>query len=179
MSRINPITPDRAPADVKNIYESLEKKMGRVINIFQYMGNSAVALQAFLQLREAADKTSFSPQIKEQIALFISEENHCHYCLSAHTAHAHAIGLKDPQIIAARKGEAQDPKTTAILRFVRQVIDSRANIQSQEVENLKAVGVTDKEIVELILLISLNLFANYFNIIIDTKNDFPEVVKIS
>ncbi|WP_068470388.1 carboxymuconolactone decarboxylase family protein [Candidatus Protochlamydia phocaeensis] len=173
MARIKPVQPEEAKNEVKDIYKQIEKKMGRIPNIFLSMGNSATALKAYLSLSEAASHTSLEPKVREQLALTISQTNNCQYCLSAHTMLAKGQGLKDPDIIQARHGESQDPKTQAILKFAKTVVENRAQISNQDIAGLKAAGVNDPEIVDIILLITLNTFTNYFNHIADPKIDFP------
>jgi uncharacterized peroxidase-related enzyme len=170
MSRVDPISPENATGEVKEIFNS----MGNVINIFRCMANSPATLKGFLELNKAASKTSLSPEVRELIALALAESNHCQYCLSAHTTAASMkLHLPDNDILNARKGVAKDPKTTAILEFVKKIADKRGNVTDSDVTSLKKIGVTDQELVEIILVTMVNMFTNYFNLIVDTKIDFP------
>lgn len=179
MARTKPVTPDQAKDGVKQIYGTLQQKMGgKVINIFQYMGISPAALRGFMGLSAAENETSLSPKLREEIALAVAQANHCNYCLSAHTVIAGGLGLPSQQILQARKGESSDPKTQTILKFVKAVVEKRGQLNDQDVAALKAAGVNDKELVELILVILVNLFTNYFNNIVDTPMDFPQAPKL-
>lgn len=170
MSRVQPIVPEQATGEVKEIYSGL----GNVINIFRCMANSPATLKGFLELNKAAAKTTLSPEIRELIALALAESNQCQYCLSAHTAAATSkLHLSDNDIINARKGIAKDTKATAILEFVKKVAEKRGQVTDAEVASLKKQGVTDQELVEIILVIMVNMFTNYFNLIVDTTVDFP------
>ncbi len=179
MSRVKPMTIEEAKGDVKDLYQSLEKKMGRVLNIFLNMGNSAAVLKGYLSLHEAANQTSIPPKIREQIALLVGQANHCQYCLSAHTTVAKSLGINDQDILQARLGESQDSKSQAILKFAKTAVENRGHLSNQDIASLKATGINDQELVEIILLISLNLFTNYFNLITDPKIDFPLAPEIS
>jgi len=44
--------------------------------------------------------------IREQLALLIAQQNHCDYCLSAHTAIGKMVGLKENQIVESVKEKA-------------------------------------------------------------------------
>lgn len=179
MSRVTQVSPENAKNDVKSIYDNIKKNMGgKVPNIFQHMGNSPAVLKGFFGLSDAVGQTSLSPQIRSQIALAVAQANNCQYCLSAHTMIAGKEGLQSQQIIQARKGDATDSKTQAILRFAKLVVEKRGKVTDQDVTALKAAGVNDTEIVEIILVVSLNMFTNYFNHIVDTAVDFPEAPKI-
>ncbi|WP_044882399.1 carboxymuconolactone decarboxylase family protein [Neochlamydia sp. EPS4] len=174
MLRVTPVLPEKAGPELKPLYEALEKKMGRVINIFQNMGNSPLTLKAFLALSEAAAHTHLSAKVREEIALTIGQANQCEYCVSAHTLSAKAHGIPEQEILLARKGEAQEPKTKAILKFVKIVVEKRGKVSEEDVAALKNEGVSDQELIEIVLNIAVNMFTNYFNNIIGTQVDFPE-----
>jgi len=173
MSRVKAVTLEEAKEDVKGLYSQIEKKMGRIPNIFLNMGNSPVVLKSYLALSDLAGQTNLDPKVREKIALIVGQTNQCQYCLAAHTAISKGIGLKDQEIIQARHGESQDPKTQAILNFAKTVIENRGHVSNQDIASLKAAGVSDKEMIEIILLTVLNIFTNYFNHITDPKIDFP------
>jgi len=179
MSRVQSITPEKAKPAVQAIYTAIEKKLGKLPNIFLNMGNSPAVLKGFLGLSAAVDETSLDPKLREEIALIVSQTNQCNYCLSAHTAIAKGVGVTDQEALQARKGQSQNPKTQAILSFAKTVVDKRGNVTDQDVATLKAAGVTDAELVEIILVISLSMFTNYFNHITNPKIDFPVASKLN
>lgn len=175
MSRIQPADPQTATGDLKTIFDGMQKNLGTVPNIFKYMGNSPIALQAFLSLSQAMNHSKIPLKLREEIALAVGQANSCHYCLSAHTAIGAKAGLSQEQILLARRGESKDEKESAILHFAKTVVEKRGAVSDHDVEVLKKAGVTDSEVVEIILLVNLNLFTNYFNHIVDTPIDFPKV----
>jgi uncharacterized peroxidase-related enzyme len=179
MARVTPVSPDKANKEVKDIYSSIEKSMGKVPNIFLNMGNSKAVLEGYLGLSKALNQTSLSPKLREQIALIVSETNQCEYCLSAHTAVAKIAGLPDQEILLARKGEAKDPKTQAILTFAKTIIDKRGHVTDQDLSKLKSAGINDTELVEIFLTTISTMFTNYFNHITDPTVDFPKVPQLT
>ena len=178
MNRVIPLVKEKAPSNIKPVFDQMEKNMGMVPNIFLSMANSPEALQGFLKLSEQIEKTSLSKSLREQLALVIAESNHCNYCLSAHSVIAKTAGLIDEEILNARKGHAKNAKDQAILSFARSVIDKKGNVSDNEVQALKSQGVTDKELCEIVLVIALNIYTNYFNKIINTTVDFPMAPKL-
>lgn len=178
MARISPADQEKAKTEVKELYKTLERKIGRVPNIFLNLGNSPAALKGFLSLNDAAEQTSLSPKLREQIALSVSQTNRCLYCLSAHTTIAKGTGLSEQEIQQARQGEAQDPRTQAILNFVKLFIENRGNLSNQDVSTLKVAGVSDTELVEIVLVAFVSMFTNYFNLITDPQIDFPKAPEL-
>jgi len=172
-NRISPILEQKAPAPIKQTYDSIQKKMGRVVNMFRNLANSPEALNAYLQWSECCDRCSLPKQLREEIALVVAQANNCNYCLSAHSQIAKATGLQDQEILSARKGQSQDKKWQAILKFCKAIVDKRGSVSDQEVQELKNQGVSDKELCEIVMVTNLNMFTNYFNKITNTENDFP------
>jgi uncharacterized peroxidase-related enzyme len=178
VARTKPISPKNAEGELKTIYSGIERKMGNVPNIFQYMANSLPLLKGYLSLNELANGTSLSPKLREQIQLSVSQNNNCLYCLSAHTAIAKNLGLKENEILQSRKGESADPKTKAILQFCKKLVDKKGFVDDQDVTKLKSVGVNDQELGDILLVCIIGIYTNYFNHLNDTPNDFPEAVRL-
>jgi len=178
MGNIAQVTAEKAPADLKQIYEQVKKKMGKIPNMFMHMGNSTPVLLAYFLESDLATKTSIPAPLREAIDLVVSQSNECNYCLSAHSAIAKMQGFDDQKISQSRKGEAKDPKEKAILQFAKKIVEKKGKLSSQELEDLKKAGVNDREIVEIIFLVHVTMFTNYFNHIIDPDVDFPEAPKL-
>jgi AhpD family alkylhydroperoxidase len=118
MPRLNVVTPDKAEGEVKEIYDDLQKKMGKVINIFQGLGNSAAALKAYLDMAATLKTGQLETADREAVYLAVSENNGCNYCAAAHTAIAKGAGIGEDQILAFRKFDAPDEKRRALLQFL-------------------------------------------------------------
>jgi len=179
MSRISSVAQEGAAAPVKELYAQIQKKMGKVPNIFLHMANSPQVLTAFMKLNELTEQLSLSRNLQALIALDVSEANHCNYCLSAHSAIAKHMGIQEQDVLRARKAENPDAKTAAILRFARSIVEKRGQVSDSEVAQLKAQGVSDREVAEIVLLVVLSTFTNYFNNVVKTEIDFPPAPKLA
>lgn len=179
MNRIGLASVEQAKPDLKKLFDNIQEHIGSVPNFFRTMGNSAPVLKACRAMQEAAGEISLDPKLQEQIALAVSETNQCNYCLAAHSQVGLMVGLKEQDILQARKGEAQDPKTKAILKFSRLVAENRGKVSNKDIEELKAAKVSEKELVEIIFIINLCVFINNFNLIADPQLDFPSVPKLN
>jgi uncharacterized peroxidase-related enzyme len=170
---------DDAAGPAGEMLTNLKQKLGGVPNILRAMANSPSVLQGYLDLSKAASSTTLDGALREKIALAVSEVNNCHYCLSAHTTFAKKLNVNEPDILSARRGESSDPKTEAILVFCQIVAQKKGWVDADELASLRAAGVTEEELVEIILVIALNIFTNYFNHIVDTDIDFPKAPDLS
>jgi alkylhydroperoxidase family enzyme len=80
MAVIDPITKEKAPADLKTVYDDLSKTFGRVPNIFGVMAHRPAALKAFLPLYGAImSEGTLEPRYKELAYLKTSVLNGCEY----------------------------------------------------------------------------------------------------
>jgi uncharacterized peroxidase-related enzyme len=175
MTRLTPVDPASATGPTKEVLDQIQKKMGRVPNVFALMANSPAAVKGYLAMNEALAGGSLDALMRERIAITAAEVHACEYCLSAHSQMAKAAGLSDDELFKARQSQSSDAKADVGLTFVRNILLRRAEIQDADIKDLHEAGYTDGEIAELIANTALNLFTNYFNIIAQTENDFPKV----
>jgi uncharacterized peroxidase-related enzyme len=174
MSRISAV--DRAADEsVRRNFEAVQRGLGMVPNMVRTIAQSPRALEAYLGFSGALHRGVLSAAQQEQIALAVAEANACDYCLSAHTALGRGTGLSDPQLEASRQGRAADARTDAALRFAVAVLEKRGGVSDRELADVRAAGVTDGEIVEIVAHVALNTFTNYLNRVADTDIDFPKV----
>ncbi len=176
MSRVE----TRDPKTIKNpetrsLLEGIEKSLGKVPNIFRNMSNSPAVLKAYTALSDASSQTTFPDDFREELALAIAQTNQCQYCLSAHTAIAKGQKISENDILLARQGTSKDPKRNLLLHFAKEIVQKRGHVDNSSVDALKKGGITDQEITEIVLIVVLNIFTNYFNLVTDTEVDFPKV----
>lgn len=175
MKKIDPISSEKANPEIKTIYNSLQKKFGKIPHIFLNLAHSPLVLETYLMLNEKLEKSIIPSFLREKIALLVAQINHCNYCLSAHTAFSQKLGLEKIQIKEAREGYSTIKKEQIILQFVKQVIERQGKVSEELFSSLKEQGVSDQEIVEINLIITVNLFTNYFNQMTEPVIDFPFV----
>jgi uncharacterized peroxidase-related enzyme len=178
MSRINLIDPEAATGRAKELLDAVKSKMGLVPNMTRAMANAPAVLDGYLQLRGALSKGTLPAKVREQIALAVSEANGCDYCLAAHSAMAGMVGLTAEQIRDSRLGTAVDPKTDALIRFARRVVDTRGRVSDGDLNDVRQAGNDDGAIAEVVANVAAMTLTNYFNIVAETDIDFPEAPKL-
>ncbi|MBQ4329051.1 MAG: carboxymuconolactone decarboxylase family protein [Lentisphaeria bacterium] len=87
-------------AKAQAIQENLEKKFGKLPEVFQAMGRNGDFLEAMLNLSNACGK-GLDAKTKELIIIAVSAVNGCTYCLDAHRSAALLAGVTDDEITAA------------------------------------------------------------------------------
>jgi len=172
MQTIQPIQLENASDSTKRLLLAASGLTGLPSNMIRTVAHSQRALEGYLQFSRALAGGRLDPRERVQLALTVAQANLCEYSLAYHTALARKLGLIDDHILASRQGHADDPKVDAALRFARELVAENGDCSPEE---LFKAGFTEREIVEIIALVALNVFENYFNMVAKTDIDLPKV----
>ncbi len=175
MPRIPVHTVDSAPEESRVALKSLQEQFGKVLNIHGGMAHSPVVLQSYLALQQViGDYGSFDARTRESIALVVGNTDDCGYCQSAHTMSAKDAGLTEEQTVAVRQGQVDfDDKLAALLALARETAGNTGSVKDSTWQAALDAGWTDAELTELSAHVTLNLFTNYFNHLVETELDIP------
>jgi uncharacterized peroxidase-related enzyme len=175
VNRIAQLDLTLATGKTKHLLDEVQVKFGVVPNVVRVLANAPAALEAYLNFDGALAGGIFDSKIREQIALAVAESNLCSYCLSAHTFIGGRVGLTEKEIADAGRAVAATAKTEAILKLARDIVVQRGEVSDADLEQARASGLTDGEIVETVANVALNIFTNYVNHVARTVVDFAEV----
>lgn len=175
MPRIQPLEPEAAKPKAAELLTAIQRQFGVVPNLFKTLAHAPSVLGGYLNFIKSLGAGKLSAALREQIALAVAGANRCGYCASAHTAIAKQAGLDTRELGRNLNGKSEDPHTQAVLTFVNRVVTSRGNVTDADLAQVRAAGVSDGEIVEIIANIAINIFTNYFNLVTGTEVDFPVV----
>jgi uncharacterized peroxidase-related enzyme len=177
MSRITTSAPESVSGATAEIYAQIRKAAGGVPNTFAAIGAyRPAALKAILQADGVLAGSTLSKQDQETIKLLVSEIAGCDYCVAAHSLLGKMAGLAPEVLKQIRAGQPTgDARRDALVRFVRNLVQTRGTISEQEFSAIKAAGYTDQHLVDISLAIAVTTFTNIFNRINDTDLDFPAV----
>ncbi|GAA4943908.1 carboxymuconolactone decarboxylase family protein [Algibacter agarivorans] len=179
MKRLQALNPETTTGKSKELFNGVQSKLGMVPNMMRTMGNSSAVLEGYLNLSGALAKASIGAKMGELIALTVSQENNCDYCLSAHTfIGENLVKIDSTSLQSARIAQNSDKKTQAGLVFAKKLVTTQGRVSDEDVRLVKDAGYTEGEIGEIIAHVALNVFTNYFNNTAKTAIDFPLVSKI-
>lgn len=176
MTRLQALHPDQAIGKTKTLFTAIESKLGMVPNMMRTMGNSSAFLEGYLNLSAALGGGTLGAKTGELIALTVAESNACDYCLSANTyIGANLVKIDAASLEAARNASAANTKTDAVLKFAKVLVSKKGLVNDADVNTVKAAGVTEGEVGEIVGHVALNILTNYFNNTANTAIDFPLV----
>lgn len=169
MPRFNYVEPEEADAFTRKLFD----QVGMVPNLYCMMANSSTVFDGFLKLTRCLEAARLDKKLREMVYLLTSQINGCHYCLASHTATAveHGVMTKE-ETLQARKGVSPEPRTNALLKFAREVVEKRGHISEEVFQEVKAQGFTDEELVEALGTIALATLSNYVAIVGDVELDY-------
>lgn len=162
---------EMSPAIQDKARPILEKtgKLGEIFKLLALDENVYFATDGMVQ-RFLLDETTLSYDIKESIALLISKENGCKMCVDVHKGIAKMLGLSEQRIEEVLEGVDSITTTDAekaLLNFcIKASKKDNYKILKEEIDELKALGYTDVQIVEAVAI------TGYFNYINTLSNVF-------
>lgn len=175
MTRLAAIDPATAKGMAKELLDKIQKQLGMTPNMMRTMAQSPAVLDSYLGFNAALSRGALDAKLRECIAIVVAETNRCQYCLSAHTAIGKMVGLDEEELRGSRQSASSDPKTAAALKFARAVASRHGHVSDDDLRRVRQAGHTDAEVAEIIANVALNVFTNYFNLVVGTEVDFPKV----
>ncbi|PZF72711.1 carboxymuconolactone decarboxylase family protein [Taibaiella soli] len=163
----------------QELFGMLQKRIGKVPNLYGTIGYSAHALKGFLDFEAELAKGVFTLREREAVALAVSEINHCEYCLAAHSVSAVRSGFTLEETLLIRSGNIEDPKLRAIVRLAQAITETSGRPADHFLENFYNAGYNEIALMELVGLISVRVFTNYVYALTQVPIDFPEATPLN
>lgn len=166
--------PNREEVSTNNqeIFDTLQRGVGFVPNLYAAMAHSDTALGNYLQFQNA--KTSLNNKEKEVVNLAVSEANGCRYCQSAHTAIAKMNGFTDEQALELRKGFSTfSAKTDALAKVAKEITENKGRASEAALNNFFDQGYTKGNLVDVIVQVGDKTVMNYLHNLTQIDIDFP------
>ncbi len=179
MPRIPPIDPANTTGKTRELLDDVQTEWGMTPNIIRTLANAPAALDGYLSLSSALAGGVLPAELREQIAVTVAQANRCSYCLAAHCAIGKSIGLSEDAITDARRGVSPDRRVEGVIHCAQQIVTERGWVTDNDVPRLRDAGYVDREIVEIIANVAMNIFTNYFNHVAGTELDFSEVPELA
>jgi uncharacterized peroxidase-related enzyme len=155
-------TPGSAPPASQPILIEAEVRLGSIPNLYRILAEAPAALEGYVTLTEIVARTSFTPAEQQVIAIAISVENECSYCVASHTAWASRLGVNADVLSALRdRTRVSVPSLEALRRFARAVVRDRGQVPDWAVDDFLAAGFSHQQVLEVVLIAGLKVISNY------------------
>lgn len=166
-------TVESAPEASKPILEKMQKTTGFIPNLYGVLAESRVALEAYVTLGAAFDRsTSFNARERQVVLLTVVSEHESGYCMAFHSTIAGMQRVPDEVVHALRSGEPiPHARLEALSAFVRNVIRERGWVSEGDVQAFLDAGFTRAQVFEVVLGVAMKVLSNYANQIAKTPVD--------
>ena len=171
--RISPVDPITASTEVYQLLERTQRHFECVPNLHATLASAPVALRGYLDFQSALALGRLSPVLANQIGLLVSDENGSRYCVAVYAQRCAGAGLPSPELLGNQRGESQDARVAAALRFAAAVLDSRGRVMDCELAGIRKAGFDNEEIGEIIAHVALTCFENFFGHVARPEPDAP------
>lgn len=165
---------ETANGQAKSLLENAKSKLGFVPIMYGAMANEPALFAAYGSGYDAfRAECGFTPIEQEVIFLAISRENGCPYCMAAHSFVADKMSGVPVEITDAIRDNKSigDAKLEALREFTATMVESRGRPTEADVAAFRAAGYSERNILGIILAISVKTLSNFTNHIFETPVD--------
>lgn len=165
MSWIQEIEVGEADGKLAEMYAQLTKQRGKVSNILKVHSLNPAAMGDHLELYVTLmfGKSGLSRLEREAIAVVVSANNDCAYCINHHAESLrHYIDDEDTlnMLMTADGLETLEPRLSNIVRHAEKLTTAPGAMTEIDLGELRAVGLSDKDILDLTMIVGYFNFVN-------------------
>jgi uncharacterized peroxidase-related enzyme len=155
-------------------FDKCRDKLGFVPNVLVAYAHDMAKLEAFAAFYSdlMLAPSGLSKLEREMIAVAVSSENHCFYCLAAHGAAVRQLS-GDPDLgeLMAMNWRAADldPRQHAMLTFATKMTKASHEIEEADRQALRDVGFSDRDIWDIAAVASFFNMSNRMASAVDMR----------
>jgi len=165
MSWIEEVDVSEAEGKLAEMYAALIKQRGKVSNILKVHSLNPEAMGDHLDLYMTLmfGKSGLSRAEREAIAVVVSANNDCEYCVNHH-AEALRRYIKDEDtlnmLMTADGLETLEPRLSNIVRHAEKLTNAPVAMTESDLGELRAEGLSDEDVLDLTLIVAYFNFVN-------------------
>jgi uncharacterized peroxidase-related enzyme len=172
MPWIDTIHETDAEGALREVYDRITGARGKASNIMRVQSLHPEAMRAHLDLYLAVlfGRSGLRRAERELIAVVVSAANGCAYCVRHHAEALKALWKDDARVAQVAEdyrsldsgsgpGQALSERERALCDYADALTRDPAGVEESAVERLRAVGLSDRDVLDA------NLIASYFNFV--------------
>lgn len=162
------------PEDTQKYFQICQEKLGMIPNVLTAYSQNLKQLEGFTRLYNELmlGDSEIAKLEREMVAVVVSSENKCFYCLVAHGA-AVRVMSGDPtlgeHLVMNYRSANLDKRQRAILDFASLLTREPAKVTESDIQALRDAGLTDRGIWDLSNLIGFYNMSNRVAIASDMR----------
>jgi uncharacterized peroxidase-related enzyme len=164
MAWIKIIQESEATDELKKTFKEIKEKRGKISNIMKIQSLNPNAMKNHMDLYVTLmfGKSGLSREEREFIAVIVSVINNCDYCIKHHTESLNQYWKdrkKIEKFIDDFNSIELSTKFQYILDYVFKLTNNPSFINKTDIQSLRNLGLSDKDILDM------NLITSYFNFV--------------
>ncbi len=175
MASIQTIPPAEATGKLRELYDDDLKSQGYVANYTQAMSLRPEVIAAWRTLISAI-RSKMRLRRYELVTFAAASALRCTYCLLAHGAVLRKNFFTAEQLLAILHDYRQaglEPVEVAMMAFAEKITLAAHTVTPQDIEGLRGFGLTDAEILDIVLATTAR---NFFSKALDAVGAEPDMV---
>ncbi|NJO84549.1 MAG: peroxidase-related enzyme, partial [Blastochloris sp.] len=150
ISRLRVPEEESLPEDVQTLYAQMREKPGFVPNVYRAYSLRPQQLRGFIALYDAImmDDSGLTKAEREMIAVAVSSQNHCFYCLTSHGAVLRVRSgdevLADT-IVANYRAADLTPRQRAMLDYAVKITNASDTCNDEDIDTLRGHSFSDED----------------------------------
>ncbi len=161
-----------APGNAGVKLAEIEKAWRFVPNLHRILAESPETLDGYDTLFGLVGKSTLTPVEQQTVFLTVNYENECEYCMAGYSALAAMAKMPAGEIAALRENDRlADARLEALHVFARAVVRERGKVGDAAVAAFLGAGFTQRNVLEVVLVVATKTISNYVNHIAGTPND--------
>lgn len=146
-------------------FQKCQDKLGFIPNVLAAYAFDNAKLEAFVAMYNdlMLGDSGLSKLEREMIAVTVSSQNRCYYCLTAHGAAVRLYSgnsLLGEQIVMNYRAARLDKRQRAMLDFAAKLTTSPANVEEGDREKLRRAGFSDRDIWDIAAVVGFFNMSN-------------------
>ena len=168
------LPPADLSGDMKAYFAKCDEKIGFVPNVLRAYAHDDAKLQAFAGFYNdlMLAPSGLSKLEREMIAVVVSSENRCYYCLTAHGAAVRQLSgdpvLGEMMVMNYRAADLM-PRHRAMLDFAVKLTDAPWAVEEPDREALRDAGFSDRDIWDIAAVASFFNMSNRMASAVDMR----------
>jgi uncharacterized peroxidase-related enzyme len=163
MAHIEPVDPLQSRGTTKVLLDGVQKQRGFVPALMRLLAHSPAVFDGYLYSGHALENGILSAQLRERIAIAVSEANGCPCCVASHRQFGRDAGLSERELDAACDATSDDPAAAAALNFARVLMETGGHVSVSQFATVHAAGFGSTAIIEITAVVARAMFANFIN----------------
>jgi len=161
-----------APAASLPVIEATEKAFGFLPNLYGIFAESPAAIAAYAAINEALKHCALSPVEQQVVALTVSTENNCNYCVGAHSVIATMAKIPTDILQQLRQQQAlSDARLEALRQYTLAVLKHKGWVPAENLQAFQNAGYTRQHMLDTLTIVAMKTLSNYTNHLAHTPLD--------